>query len=577
MDEREAGTPNPNAAPPEIETDWTRRRVAAGPLIEDRDLKALRDFFHATGGSVLFCLSAVSIFAGLSSIVGPVLGTTSALSKTLPAIGAIGAYEFCLFAVMLALVVRWAIVRDSVSLLILVAVFLVTSGMLVSTVANDAPLAVLGVGATVAAVALTQLAAIRSHICPQFGNWAMSGVAVLFLWNALASPCIAYYIGADVEAVRLASDVWPVSAWIPVVAVALLFVDAARAKPADAQQRTVFLRSPAMAWTFMATLVAGTAVHVYAARYVFDIPFYFVDYVPLIGIASLTILEIARGFGLLTRPAAYGAGGLALIAMSMAVIVESYDREAGLGYGLMLRPAFTMLAIAAALMWMALRHRIRDLATVAAAYVFAAVVFWTPVTGSGGVQRVDGDVFGTGAAILGVVVLLLYRQPQLWIAAATLTALIGPHLPPLNGWLRYDELVDGDRLSLKGMFFGIGVLLTALWFGRKVPPVLLWLGAAALGICATTFAGFRETDAAVYAAISFAGIAAVAFWRTRDTIGSLLLCIPASRLIYLGASEAGGWRYIVAGFALLAIGAVWSVRNQNRLRLAQPGRETNGI
>ena len=225
MSEQEGQVPTPETTPiPNLEN--APRPPNPQPVSDG--FRFLRDFFRTSGGSVLFCLSAVSIFYGLSSVVGPILGTSYALNRTLPAIGTIALYEASLFAVLFALVVRWHIMRDAVSLLMLVAIFLVTLGVLVSTVANDNPTTVAIVGSAAALLALAEMAVVRQRIGVPISRLAFTGFGILLVWNCLNSTALAYYI--DQDDVRIARDLWPLCAAVPLAGLFFLYLSAALVK-----------------------------------------------------------------------------------------------------------------------------------------------------------------------------------------------------------------------------------------------------------------------------------------------------------------------------------------------------------
>lgn len=566
MDVHDGFPSNANPTPPELNRTDAVPGSSGPPPLNGPEIRALRDFFYSTGGSVLFCLSAVSIFAGLSSIVGPVLGTATSLSSTLPAIGAIGLYELCLFALLVALVLRWSIMRDTVSLLVLVAVFLITLGMLVSTVANDAPRVVLGVGVAVVGVAVGESLLIRRVVHVPINAYSLIAIGSLLAWNSLTSALIADYIGADVTTARAALDVWPIAAWIPVIAVLMFYVDASTTATGSLirmQQGSPFLRSPGMAWVFIGTLVTGTVIHVYAMRYVFDLPFYFVDYLPILGVASFTAVEIARGYGAMTRPANYAAAMVPLGALVAAILGGSYDESSGLGAGTIADADVIAVGLGALAVLAAMRHRTIEFVLMSLAYLFVGLVLGMPATSAEGRESIDWNTVAGGATALACVFLLMHRNPMLWIAALVAAVAFLPLVEPARQWFESGQLTEGDRAALRGVIFGAGLVAIGCLFAKRVHLAVLLAGDAILVVSVLKFSGFAQHPEAMFAAGAVALLGAASYWCTRRWVAALPLAIPAARIAYLGVGDAGGWRFIALGFALLVGGAIWSVLNRS--------------
>ncbi len=85
-----------------------------------------KKFLSLTGGSILYCLSALSIIYGISQVMGYQLVKSSELSQALPFILTLNIYELALLGVMVTIVLWRNVTDDAISLLILVALFLIT-------------------------------------------------------------------------------------------------------------------------------------------------------------------------------------------------------------------------------------------------------------------------------------------------------------------------------------------------------------------------------------------------------------------------------------------------------------------
>ncbi len=77
-------------------------------------------FLTATGGTLFYALSALSIVYGITQIIGPPLAKSSVLGDILPCVLVLNAYELALFAVLMTLVLWRHITGDTISLVVLV-------------------------------------------------------------------------------------------------------------------------------------------------------------------------------------------------------------------------------------------------------------------------------------------------------------------------------------------------------------------------------------------------------------------------------------------------------------------------
>lgn len=63
-------------------------------LLDNQD--AVGDFLSLTGGSILYCLSALSIIYGITQIIGPPLANSDVLRDILPCVFVLNGYELAL-------------------------------------------------------------------------------------------------------------------------------------------------------------------------------------------------------------------------------------------------------------------------------------------------------------------------------------------------------------------------------------------------------------------------------------------------------------------------------------------------
>lgn len=142
---------------------WSQPLGRLGTRVLDNQ-DAIKDFLSLTGGSILYCLSALSIIYGITQIVGPPLATSNALGDILPCVFVLNGYELALLGV-LALIVTWRhVTDDAISLVLLVAVFLIGSGMPLGVVAPSGLDICLGIGVACTVLGLAKLYVLRRFI-----------------------------------------------------------------------------------------------------------------------------------------------------------------------------------------------------------------------------------------------------------------------------------------------------------------------------------------------------------------------------------------------------------------------------
>jgi hypothetical protein len=329
-----------------------------------------------------------------------------------------------------------------------------------------------------------------------------------------------------------------------------------------------------MAWVFAAVLVAGTALHQYATRYVFDLPFYAVDYLPLAGLAAFTALEVLRGYGRPEAAPRIALGAVPLVAIAVTLASKSYDTAAGLGAGLLGDGIVVFGGIALLAIVSAARSRNRELELIAAAHVLALIVLALPQPSpADGAEHVNWTLIQAGITAAVGATLLIYRIPALWLAALIAGVLWLPASDEFRDLTEYDDLSDPRQAALLVLVYGLGTVVIAAVFGKECPHFITGTGAAGIALAGFAFlpAANLSQTAAIAAALLVCG--AVFAWRARDWLASAILSAPLAFAAYRALEHAQGWRYMLLGFLLLAIGAVWSVRSHT---VNESGREPAG-
>ena len=105
-------------------------------------------------GSLLYWLSGMAVLYGIARVIGPVLARSDAIVERFQCVGALNLYELALLGVLALLAASWKVKDDAVSVVILVGIMVIASGIALTTVAMDAPLLALSAGIVCAAAGL---------------------------------------------------------------------------------------------------------------------------------------------------------------------------------------------------------------------------------------------------------------------------------------------------------------------------------------------------------------------------------------------------------------------------------------
>ena len=550
----EKGT-DPPPPPPGL----LRRPLNLGSLDEPVDLAACRDFLGVNGGSVLYCLSAMCVIYGIAAVLGPVFARSFLLGETLPCIIALNVYEVALLAVLLMIVVWQDVTDDAVSLVVLSGVFLVVTGIALTTTSNSEPRWVLLIGACGFALAMGKVFVLRRFIGMSIGPVLWAGLAVVLGWNFLAGAWL-----ADATTTKtIGREQWLVG-WLVLLAGGVtVLVDAWRRgpKPSDAPDtRVPFLRRPAMGWVLALVLLVAAGVHQHALAYVFDVRSAFIDYLPLVSILSLLSLQLA--LRLRSRPAYLepGLAAIPLAAFLFALIGEPVLQKPVLGVQLLWYPPVFLGLTGLALLLTGIRKRCRTLLPVVPFYALGVLLTLTSSAASPG----DLHWHLTGALLVSGLLLVgfLRRSAALCIAAVVLGTLGFSATDAFQGFARFLGL--GDWGAFLGIG-GLGTLIVALLFGRMPPAILV---PAALGVMLCTFdffpaeLGMRDLLAALVVIVLVVGL----WMRLRHWPSIVILCVPIVSRLAVASVVLASWRYVLLGFVLLFAGAWVSIRKGKRAR-----------
>lgn len=547
----------PVAMPPR--SIWSQPLGQLGTRVLDNQ-DAIKDFLSLTGGSILYCLSALSIIYGITQIVGPPLATSNALGDILPCVFVLNGYELALLGV-LALIVTWRhVTDDAISLVLLVAVFLIGSGMTLGVVAPSGLDICLAIGLACTVLGLVKLYVLRRFIALQFGPLACLGMTLILAWNFLASALMARPMMARTATDEIRRNQWLLAWLVLLVGAVLIVAEAARRKlpvPTEKNRRTAFLYGPAMPLTFFLVLLAAAGLHQYGIAYMFAVDYEFGDFIPLIAVGALLGLELIRSLSRPWKEAEVVLAALPLAATLLAVANKATVVPSGLGPGLLWSPPVVLGLTGIAVLWLSFHHKWYSLFFVALAYALGVLLV------IGKPHQLNWELGGLGLIILLAAFALMKRNAPLCFATVMAVS-IG-----LGMTETFTRFAEAHHLAPWGAACGVaglGSVLISLTFGPQTPRSITFFGVIALVIfvfsCIPKPLHWADLG---LVAITLA-VSAALWFRTREILAALALWVPVAPKAYRFATEMSAWSFVALSFLLLFAGAAVSLFCKNKGR-----------
>ncbi|NLX07565.1 MAG: hypothetical protein GXY33_20690 [Phycisphaerae bacterium] len=520
-------------------------------------MKSWKGFFSLTGGSILYCLSAMFLLYGFFALLGPILARSHALAETLPCIGVLNVYELALLGVLLLIVLWKNVTDDAISLVVLIALFLIANGSALDTVATEAPEAVLYLGVGAMVLAVGKLYVLRRFIIPHLSGLYLGGLAIILLWNFLCGPLLAQVNRGVATSDTVPPGPWQ-AAWMAVLAAGVLFLIQALRTPDPQRDRTdplPFLRTAAMPALFALVVLTASGLHQLGLAHAINFSHRFLDFVPVLALAALLLVEVLRVAGVRSRiwTVAIAAAPLAI---TLYAIWGRPVASAAPWLEVLWHPPVILTATGAGVLALYLAHPRRGLLHVAVAYGLAVLLTWG-ATGFGDPARLNWTQVGVVLVTLLLVLGIWRRNPELCFGGAVVAAF------GLGFWDGLQHMALAWGLTVPGAVLGVAGLATlAIYviFGDRFSRNLAALGALAFMVFVLDL--FPQQVAwADLAVVVMVGVVGTPLWmRTRDYVPIVLLCLPLALRLWAVGVAMGPWRYVAISFALLAAGTWLSLR-----------------
>lgn len=529
-----------------------RTGAFSAPLNTD----TIKSFFRVTGGSSLYCLSAVLVAYGIIRVLAPVLEGSDTIRDAIPALLTLHIYELALLGVLLLLVFR-KVVDDAVSLAILIILFLVGTSIAFGSVADRAPTASLYLGLAGVLLAFIKIAALRRIARIPLNLVSLLGFVALMAYNYLGPVLMARGVAAHPSDEALRRQFW---LWIYLFmlgAAVVVWMQTIRTK-SDASNRS-FFHSPLMACLLAVLLVACCGVHQYTMAYAFTLQRVLLDYVPVVAMVCLLLMELFRFSG---RQFASTQILLAFVPLAMtlyAIYHKSVLSGGEFGVGLIAYPPFMLALVGLAVAGLAFHQRRKLLWIPAYAYLLGVIL----TAGFSPLYPHQLNMFSFGAIlILSLVIFgLLCWNPYICLAGVIIAGGAMPMAERFAGVMKDWQLTEfGGVLGV----LGIGGILLYLIFTDALHKYLRI--AAALCLAAFMFDYLPMSMSWRYAVvvISIVLLSLLLWYRTRDAAVIAILTLPLWARGYMLAKLLAYWRHVILGFLLLAGGAAISLFKRPR-------------
>jgi len=520
-------------------------------------------FLSVTGGSVLYCLSALSLVYGVAQIIGPPLAKSGALGDILPCVAVLNAYELALLAVLVLIVVWRNVTDDAISLVILVALFLVASGMTLGVVAPSGLDICLAIGLASVVLGLAKLYVLRRYISLRIGALSILGLALILVWNFLGPSLMARPLMARTATDEMRRDQWLLGWLVLLAGAALTFADAAgkeSSRTDNSGRRIPFLHTYSMVAGFVLVLLAAIGVGQYGIAYMFAVDYLSGDFIPLLAIMALLALEFIRSMGKRAEPLEVLIACTPLV-LAILAVPNKLTTAPQMGAEILSYPPVVLGLTGAALLWIGFRHGWTWARYVAIAYAIGILL----TVGRG--HELNWQL-GGGGAIVALLILGAVRRNVSLCFAAVLALAVG--LGTTDLLARFAKSHNLTAVGAAVGVAGVGIIAIALAFGRRTPAAYVLVGTISAILCIFDYLpkSLHWADLAVLLAIGT--LFAALLVRTRDIAPALVLWVPIFPRAYLFATGMSSWSFVALSFLLLFLGALVSLFLKRKLQPQDP-------
>jgi hypothetical protein len=527
------------------------------------DTATWKSFFRLTGGSVLYCLSAVAVAYGIVNMMRPILAESKTLREALPCIFTLQVYEIALLGV-LVLIVSKKVIDDAISLTILVSIFLIGTSMALGSVADKDITMSLYVGLAGIGLALGKFQVMLRFARIPFRILSFLGLGILVICNYLGPNILARSLSVEPANELARRSLWLFILLIMLLGAGLVIIEAVRRKQREQQdEQTGFLQRPVMVYVFALIIVIASGVHQYTMAFTFALERVLGDYVPVIAVATLLLVEIFRRCG-----KRFGFIEIVISCMPLAVMMLAIQRKSvlatsQLNFGLICYPSVLLGLFGLALAGLAMCHRWNKLFYVVFVYFLGVILTF-------GFSPEYPHDLNIHICLWTVVISLLFygiiiRNQYISLAGFGILCFELSLQDAFSTFvLSYNVTEAGGLLGVGGL----GCMALYLFFGQRFNKAIRIIGAICLAVFVYEYLPTNIHWRYLIILIG-TGLLAIGLWyRARDTRVRIILSIPYLMRLYIVAKQIAYWRFVILGFLLLGVGTIVSLLKHPKKGLA---------
>ncbi len=434
---------------------------------------------------------------------------------------------------------------------------LIGNGVTLGAAAYHNPVVCIYIGFGCLILGLIKLAVMRKFLLIPFTGISLFGIATILIWNFLASSIITKFLMAREANDTFLRNSWLI-AWLVLLVSAIIFiVDAALRKPMvreDKNNPVPLLHTLPIVWIFCLILLAASALHQYALSYMFAVNKTLGDFVPLLSVVSILLLELMRHMGKKFGAAEVFVSLVPLAFMIYAVLTKSVTTSREFGLDFFGNPTIVLGLTGIGILKLSFLHRWNRLFYVVFAYALGCILTsgFSPDSNVG----LNWHVFA--AALIGTLFILgiIRKNVDLcFIAVLILTA----GICGTDALERFAIRHHHSTVTLGMGIGGIGIIGLYLGFLKKLPKIAAILGALMLMACIFDYLPTSLGTRDIWTAAAIVVLCAAIWLRTSDYFVIAIICIPLIRKLYIFATEMSSWGFVVLSFVLLLCGAAVSI------------------
>lgn len=516
--------------------------------------------FFRVGGSIFYSLSALSIIWGLSKVLGPIFKSNSLWEKVL-CIGALNLYELALLGMLVLLTVWKKVYDDAVALVIISALFYISGGIIIDTIASDS-ISFSGIIGTAALIfALFRLFVLKRTVKMKISVTLFSGLTAICAWNYLTSTFMSKVHQHLSESPEIT---WRYGWALMLSGMLLILLNVIRTPSRrgnvelTAGDKTPFLASNVMAWMFSAEIIVLSCLHQYILSYIYDLQISFGDFIPASTIFIFFIAESIRCTNIRKKNISLLLAFMPL----MLIIIGKFSSSLTIAEGaasFIWNPGFTGII---SLIWSisyALRTQNRNFIYPAATYAIFLLLFgFSSADTSISLHNANWHAFAVATLFTLLIAGILLRESVL-IYIAVIAGTVGIAVNPSVELFCLTHSISQTGFGLLSV--GTGILALYPFINEDISDTIPHLGSLIFAAGIITVSAASPSPAVLTVTAAFSCTAALCWHFALQNLKAIpvIICSPLLYHTALLCNHMQGWHYVLLGFMLLTLGGAVSV------------------